>query len=194
MSEIDTIRWGDTQSVMIAAAALVVEGPPPVAVSKQMLNCKWERPVVWRLLVSLFAQIGPDDVGNVTFDVQVSVQIGLGGVNQLLPLTLVHFASPYASNIQFFDIPAEAMQIQFAVGNVVGAVLDPLADMVTVTAMAAPHAEPGAIAMMRNHLGAPTHVVSPDSQGLPRWIGTPHPEHEAGMPYGFDDGQLRYRP
>lgn len=194
MSDVDTIRWGDTQSVNIAAAAVSVEGAPSVALSKQMLNAKWERPVVWRLMLTLFAQVGVDDQSNITWDVQVFVQVGVGGVNQLVPLAFVHFASPYAPSIQFFDIPAEAMQVQFQVQNVVGVILDPHADIVTVTAMCAPHAEPGAIAQMRDvAVPDPGHTSQRDREGLPRWIGTPHPEHEPGMPQGFDDGELRYR-
>lgn len=192
MSDHDTLRWGDTQSLNLAAAALIVEGMPIVLTSKQMLNAKWERPVVWRLMLTVAVQVGADDTG-LTFDVLINVQVGVGGVNQLVPLVVIPFATPFNPSIQFFDIPAEAMQVQFQVGNLVGTVLDPTGDIVTVTAMCAPHAEPGAIAQMRSAMHAPTHVTSPDSEGLPRWMGTPHPDYEPDMPQGFDDGQLRYR-
>jgi hypothetical protein len=181
MSDHDTMRWGDTQSILLTAAASSVEGAIPIAVSKQMLNAKWERPVVWRLMVSIATQIGVDDAA-ITFDVLINLQVGVGQANQIVPLALVHFATPFASSIQFFDVPAEAMQLNFQIGNVAGGPIADPSDSVTVTAMCAPHAEPGSIAMMRNAMHAATHVESPDSQGLPRW-----------MPEGFDDGELRYR-
>jgi hypothetical protein len=190
MSDIDTMRWGDTQTLNLANAA----GESSFTPSKQMLNAKWERPVIWRLMLTVAYQVVPADVG-LTFTVNIFLQVGVGQASQQVPLASVNIVAANPSNViapLFFDIPAEAMQVQFFVGNFGN---QPNAgDSVTVTAMCAPHAEPGAVAQMRDTAVAdPNRASMRDRDGMPRWIGTPHPEHEAGMPQGFDDGELRYR-
>jgi hypothetical protein len=190
MSDIDTMRWGDTQTLNLAQGA----GESSFTPSKQMLNAKWERPVVWRLMLSVAYQVVPADAG-LTFSVQIFLQVGVGQASQQVPLATVNIVATSPATViapLFFDIPAEAMQVQFFVGDFGN---QPNAgDSVTVTAMCAPHAEPGAVAQMRDvSVPDPNKASQRDREGMPRWIGTPHPEHEAGMPQGFDDGELRYR-
>lgn len=176
MSDVDTMRWGDTQSLSLLAAS----GESANAFSKQMLQANWQRPVVWRVMLSISASIGADDAA-LTFDVQPILFIGVGQANAPVPLPPVHFATPFASSVQFFDIPAESIIMQFAILNLSNAAH---ADSsINVAAFVAPHAEPGAIVQMRDKMGAPRHWVDPpDLQGQPHW-----------MREGFDDGQLRYR-
>lgn len=190
MSDIDTMRWGDTQTLNLAQGA----GESSFTPSKQMLNAKWERPVVWRLLLSVVYQVDPADVG-LTFTVNIFLQIGVGQASQQVPIASVNIIATSPPTLiapLFFDIPAETMQVQFFVGNF-GNQPRPT-DSVTVTAMCAPHAEPGAVAQLRDvGVPDPNKASMRDREGMPRWIGTPHPDHEPGMPLGFDDGELRYR-
>jgi len=176
MSEVDTMRWGDTQSLLLTKAEAAGEGG--VATSSQMLNAVWQRPCVWRLMVTIDPSIEPGDAA-VTFDIAILLFVGIGQANQKVPLAVQHFATPFNPVTLFFDIPAEAMQLQFAVQSLSNAITDPNS-LVKVSAFAAPHSEPAGIVQIRDHMNR--DVRSPDRDGLPRW-----------MPAGFDDGEVRYR-
>ena len=172
MSDVDTMRWGDTQTLLLAHVA-AVEGQTQL-VSSQMLNAHWQRPCVWRLMLS----INPAISGNATTAVTVFLRVGCGQANQLVPITVFNAASGSGFEVLFFDIPAENIQVQFSLGPVGGLVA--LGDQVTVSAFAAPHSEPGGITQIRDSLK--TGIREPDQDGQPRW-----------MPPGFNDGELRYR-
>jgi hypothetical protein len=176
MSEVDTMRWGDTQFVSLISTAAAGEGG--VSRSNQMLNAHWQRPCVWRLLVSMAPQLVAGET--LTFDIVILLRIGVGQANQVVPLATFSFAPPYAPVIFRDDVPAENMQLQFAIQNLSGLPTN-LSDGVTVAAFTAPRAEPGGIVQIRDHMGQ--GVREPDRDGLPRW-----------MPRGFDDGEVKYRP
>ena len=120
MSQHDTMRWGDTQTLNLLAAAAYNGETGVFLASKQMLNAKWERPVVWRLMLSVSYNVVAADVG-VTFAVPIFLQIGVGQASQLVPLASVLVVATVPPTVippLFFDIPAEAMQCQFFVGPV----------------------------------------------------------------------------
>jgi hypothetical protein len=172
MSDVDTMRWGDTQSLKLSGAV------ETALQSSQMLNAHWQRPCVWRLMVSVAPTVGPDDQA-IVIGVVLSLRVGVGQANQLVPLPPITFpAGTYAAVTQFFDVPAENLQLQFQV-SVSGVIVDPN-DQVTVSAFIAPRAEPGGIVQIRDHMG--DGIREPDRDGLQRWPGA-----------GFDDGELRYR-
>jgi hypothetical protein len=174
MSEVDTMRWGDTQSVLLASAAGAENG---IITSSQMLNAHWQRPCVWRMMLSIAPEMAAGDV--LTFTVNILLRIGVGQANQLVPLATFAGAPPYAPVVQFFDIPAENLQLQFLVGAISNTPAPN--DRVVVSAFVAPRAEPGGIVQIRDRM--PQEIREPDRDGLPRW-----------MPRGFDDGELKYRP
>jgi hypothetical protein len=173
MSDVDTMRWGDTQVIKLASAVESVQ------TGSQMLNAHWQRPCVWRLLISVAPSVGIDDQG-ITIGVVPSLRIGVGQANQLVPLPPIVFApGAYAPVTQFFDVPAENLQLQFQV-TVTGVIVD-TSDNVTVSAFVAPRAEPGGIVQIRDGMG--DGIREPDRDGLARWPGR-----------GFEDGELTYRP
>jgi hypothetical protein len=177
VSSHDTLRWGDTQTLLLLPAVASSEATPG-ALSKQMLNAVWERPVVWRLMVSVNPKMAAASVE--TFTVFLILEVGVGAALQQVPLANILFGPPYPPQLLFFDIPAEAMMMQFRVLST--APTDPN-DSVTVTAMCAPHAEPGSLTQIRDAVGGQGKGVNqPDREGLERW-----------MPPGFNDGEVRYR-
>ena len=179
MSDFDTLRWGDSQQLSLLPAF----GETLIR-SKELLYAKWQRPVVWRLMLTVKADLTPADIAAaITFGVALELQLGVGGVNQVVPLAVVAFATPYAPSVQFFDVPAETIQV---LASVFGVSAQPSKNStVTVTAMTAPHAEPGGVVQIRDAVavhGDKERIQSADSEGMPRW-----------MPAGFDDGEVRYR-
>ena len=194
MSDIDTMRWGDTQTLVMTEQQTVEtdSGPSQVGLSSQMLNLKWQRPLTWRLMVSAVPTVSPGDNGVVSITVFVTMFVGVGQANQEVPLFTWDFSAgpppDYVGSTQFFDVPAEALQLRFTtVCN------PPAADdgtYVTVTAMGAPITEPRVTADVRellrklHDMALPSRSGDPtDGDGQPRW-----------MPPGFDDGVMRYRP
>jgi hypothetical protein len=173
MSDVDTMRWGDTQTLNFVAAG----GEGQEGLSSQMLNAHWQRPCIWRLMISIAPFMTEADSA-LTFDVNVFLFVGVGQANQRIRIGSVSFATPFAPVTQFFDIPAENMQLQFQIANLSN--LPHLESYVEVTAMAAPRAEPGGISQIRDNIGA--GIREPDRDGLARWPGR-----------GFEDGELRYR-
>jgi hypothetical protein len=182
MTDHDTFRWGDTETKSLLAFDKAA-GENGFSQSRQLLNAKWERPCVWRLMLTVAYNVVPGDAG-LTFNVNIFLQVGVGQASQLVPLASIAVVAtnpPTVIPALFFDVPAEAMQVQFFVGNF-GNSPDP-GDSITVTAMCAPHAEPGAIAQTRDTFVPDPHASTDrDREGMPHW-----------MPEGFDDGRLRYR-
>jgi hypothetical protein len=121
---------------------------------------------------------------NVTFVVNALLRVGVGQANQQVPLATFVFAPAagvYTGQTAFFDIPAQDMQVQFSVAVQGGGTPTvTTGDGFTVSAFAAPHAEPGGIMQIRD--GMAQAIREPDQDGQPRW-----------MPPGFNDGELRYR-
>jgi hypothetical protein len=186
VSDFDTMRWGDTQTLDLSTAVVNADLDASLIVSSQMMNAKWQRPITWRLMISVAPQVGALDEG-VVISVQVNLFVGVGQANQIVPLASLTFNPPYAGVTQFYDVPAETMQCQFEVITTPPAVT--LGTAVTVTAMAAPVTDPRGIVdvreLLREHLakGLPSRSSDPtDGDGQPRW-----------MPPGFDDGVMRYR-
>jgi hypothetical protein len=187
MSDIDTMRWGDTQSLPLVNAQVDPETGGAIIASSQMLNAKWQRPITWRLMVSVNPLIAAVDDAS-TLTVVVTLFVGVGQANQQVPLAVLSFGpGTYVGETQFFDVPAETMQLQFTVLADPGVVSD--GSVVVVTAMAAPVTDPRAIADVRellreiHSLALPSRHNDPtDGDNQPRW-----------MPPGFDDGVMRYR-
>lgn len=182
MTDIDTFRWGDTQTVLLLAAQEFGGETGTPLPSKQLMNAKWERPCIWRVMLSVQYNVAPVDVG-LTFTVTIFLQVGLGQASQQVPIAAVNVVATSPATViapLFFDIPAETMQCQFFVGNFGN---QPNAgDSVTVTAMCAPHTEPGSLAQMRDAAVPDRHAASQRDHGGMRW-----------MPEGFDDGVMRYQ-
>src|SRR5580693_9367395 len=176
MSDIDTMRWGDTQAIEFSAGINDPESGTQSATSSQMLNAKWQRPITWRLMVSVAPQVAGVDTASV-LTVTVGLFVGVGQANQVVPLDTFEFsATPplsFDGITRFYANPPVASD-----GTVV-----------TVTAMAAPVTDPRGIVDIRELLrelhamALPSRHSDPtDGDGQPRW-----------MPPGFDDGVMRYR-
>jgi len=179
MTDFDTFRWGDAQTIFAVKAT----GETTFVNSSQMLNARWQRPCVWRLMIAYNPQVQQSAL---TFTVSTLLKVGIGQAIEDILLANVAVATPFAPTTLFFDIPAETIIVQFSLFNVGGAV--PVNDGIRVVAMAAPHAEPGAVVQMRDALGAQAGGILPPDQrelserGISPW-----------MPPGFEDGELRYR-
>ena len=176
MSDVDTMRWGDSQTLLMSG---IGENSAPV--SGQLLNAHWQRPVVWRLMIAIQPVITPGDTS--VFVVNVLLRVGVGQANSQVPLATFVFApvaGVYTGQTAFFDVPAQDMQVQFRAGIQGGGVPMLPNDSFIVSAFAAPHAEPGGIAQIRDGMAAA--IREPDQDGQPRF-----------MPPGFNDGQVRYR-
>jgi hypothetical protein len=176
MSDVDTMRWGDSQTLLMSG---IGENAAPV--SGQLLNAHWQRPCVWRLMLAIQPNITAGDT--TVFVVNVLLRVGVGQANSLIPLATFVFAPTagvYTGQTTFFDVPAQDMQVQFSAGVQGGGTPMEPGDSITVSAFAAPHAEPAGISQIRDGIAA--GIREPDQDGQPRW-----------MPPGFNDGQLRYR-
>lgn len=192
MSDLDTMRWGDTVAIPLVQAQLVVGEGEGVYQTQQILNAVWQRPVVWRLLLSAKWLLAPEDVGS-SVTIAIYLRVGVGQANQEIPLTTIILTMETATGFiqpQFFDVPAEALQVAFqvvAVTSQTGNAFDPNS-ILTVTGFVAPHAEPGSLAQIRDNVklamgdDPKRGPQDPDRRDLPRW-----------MPPGFDDGEVRYR-
>lgn len=186
MTDRDTYRWGDTQNLKIVQAT----GENTSFQSKQLLYARWQRPCVWRLLLSYNPQFSQ---GALTYSIASQLELGIGQTSLTVPLNVVNIVSPFTPSVVFFDIPAEMISLQFILFNVGGAV--PVNDSILLSAAAAPHSEPGAIAQMRDHMGAPRHgIESPDQEGMGPWLGYNNGEWTEDGHYmgSFQDGEVRY--
>jgi|SRR5215472_11797878 len=181
MSDVDTLRWGDTDSVTfftVGSGTLVL-----VKDTKQLLHAHWERPLTWQLLVVITADLPVTEHG--TFIVTLHLTIGVGGgMKQVnIPITITPVAGAFAANITNIPIPAQDVQL-FATIDATGNTQETLPETWNLSAFIAPLTEPAGYTDTRNYIaGRPPHLdLDPDNASLPRW-----------MPPGFDDGEVRYR-
>lgn len=183
MTDVDTLRWGDTDSLTFFTTGS--GGNLSVKQTKQLVAAKWQRPLTWKLLVNIIPNLqGTGETSTFTPLLQLYVGVGQGMIQVAIPITLAPTAGVYLPVVQFFDIPAEAYQAAFTL-DVSGASQETKAETFTFSAFTAPFTEPRGYTdlrdMFRKVHGLPERN-EPDREGLPRW-----------MPEGFDDGQLKYR-
>jgi hypothetical protein len=177
MSEIDTLRWGDVQSIsglqkMVAETSIVLK-------TKQMISARWRWPLVWVLRVAFVPQFAADESG--TFTITVTVQLGTGGGLLEFPFFYTLAPQPDGSYRAITDaqlIPAQDCQVFVSVtsSTATGTSLDTL----LVGAWMAPETEPHAMTRMHDMLAA---------------ASTAPPHREARwMREGFQDDPLNYGP
>jgi hypothetical protein len=185
VSDFDTMRWGDTQTLLLKDAIANPEGTPFLQ-TKQMLNAGWQRPLLWKVMLSIVPSIDAVDAGvPITVDVFYSIFVGVGQANAQIPLGVQVFAGPpYDATVQFFDIPAERIQMQFLT-LVTPAVPANSTSSVSVSAFAAPFTEPRVLTDLRELMRHGRDIPDrdePDNAGQQRWMGP-----------DFNDGVMRYR-
>jgi hypothetical protein len=183
VSDFDTLRWGDTQTLSFATVgAAFPTGPQP---TKQLVHAHWRRPLTWKLLVNIQPSLPAVEAG--TFHLIMRLTVGCGGGMQTIPFDFVSapVAGVYAPVLQFFDIPAQDIQIVFDV-NLAPATDDTLPHSWLFGAFVAPFTEPSGsadtAALLTHAIGQSASRADPDSRDMSRWI-----------PPGFEDGELRYR-
>ena len=183
MTDIDTQRWGDSQVLQVTTTA----GENALAVSKQLLQAHWQRPLLWKVLTVIRPDIPAGE--NVTFIVTVTLNIGVGQASIQAPFTYTFapVGGVYAPQVIFQDIPAQDIQGQVSVAvSGGGSPTVPAGDAFYVALLAAPFTEPRAVTDMRDlflaSLPPRGDALADNSQGGMRW-----------MPPGFDDGEVRYR-
>lgn len=189
MSDFDTMRWGDTQTIQLVNASELTETGFSVYRTSQMLNAKWQRPLLWKLMLSVAPVIDAADAGaGLLLDVLVSLFVGVGQANAQIPLATFAFTNatipPYAGQVLFYDIPAEAIQVQFTAATSI-AIPSTSTSYISVSAFAAPFTEPRVLTDIRELTRRDRPIPDrdePDNSGGQRWMGP-----------GFNDGQMRYR-
>lgn len=184
MTDFDTLRWGETQTlnVVVTPGAEEISTPPPV----QMLHLHWQRPLLWKLMLSMTPQMLPGET--VTWVVSEEVIVGVGQATDIIPLGPFVFAPAagvYSPQVVFQEIPAQDIQLRFRLSIQGGGLPTNTANQAfRVSAFGAPFTEPGATAQLRDELARDQggKITDPDQRGQPRW-----------MPPGFHDGELRYQ-
>lgn len=176
MSDLDTMRWGDTQALTVPGGG--------VGMTKQLVQGHWQRPLVWKLLFVIIPQVAAGETGTFKAILNLTIGIGQGTGTIPIPITLAPTAGVYAPVIQSLDIPAQDVQVMFSV-DATAASVEGAADTFTFSAFIAPFTEPRVLADVRDmiqggHWAPPRE--DPDQRGMPHW-----------MPPGFEDGMLRYR-
>lgn len=188
MSDLDTIRWGDTQTLVFAPAAggspAGLFGPPQ---TKQLVHAHWSRPCTWKVLVYIAPTLPASEAGTFNAAAQITVGCGGGMVQFGRIYTFAPTAGVYTPQLDIFDVPAQDIQAQILLNGTTPATQDVDQESWLTAIMVAPITEPAGytdVADMLRKLAVdmPHNLRNPDSEGLPRW-----------MPEGFEDGELRYR-
>lgn len=184
MSDIDTLRWGDTQTLTFNPGAAALVGVPQ---TKQLVHAHWQRPCTWKVLVWIAPTLPPGEAG--TFNAALEITIGCGGGMVTFDrfYTFAPAAGVYSPQLDIFDVPAQDIQARILINGITGATDDTRQHSWLTACMVAPITEPAGytdVADMLRKLAQnmPANLRDPDSEGLPRW-----------MPEGFEDGQLKYR-
>lgn len=189
MSEVDTLRWGDVQTLAFQPAPGGAGGFTGVTSSKQLVHAHWQRPCTWKVLVSIHPQLPATELG--TFKVTVQFVIGCGGgfISFDRVYTFAPTAGVYTQQLDIFDVPAQDIQASVTNIDLSGATQDALAESWLAGIFVAPITEPAGYTDLRDIVRAVTEHFrdrqgyrEPDHEGQPRW-----------MPPGFDDGEVRYR-
>jgi len=171
MSDLDTIRWGDTQAIPIPATGL---GSVPLFRTKQLVAARWRRPLAWVAHVSID---GSSLLSSETATIPILARftIGVGGAAIQMVKTY-NFAPPYAAIFDSFQIAAQDIQ-----ADIVQLSFTPIAttqEALQVGIVVAPVQEPFAMSAILDRM-----VDAPPG---PRWM-----EGNPALP--FDDGQLHYQ-
>jgi hypothetical protein len=186
MSELDTVRWGDQQTLLFTPNLAGPAALIGVTATKQLVNAHWRRPCTWKLLVSI--QPFMPSIEASTFHPQMNLFVGCGGANVTIPVafTVAPAAGVYSPILQFFDLPAQDIQVNFQV-SMAGASDDTFPHSWLFAALAAPFTEPDGYTMTSEYIkqlipSLDSRAVDPANRQLPHW-----------MPPGYEDGELRYR-
>lgn len=151
MTDFDTMRWGDAQSVSLQTALDTAGTAAGYFEVQQTANAKWTRPCIWRVMLALETLTDADGVG-VTFDVQPYIRVGVGQANVRIPLDVISVTLAQPDTLLpgiFLDVPAESLQVAFRLQNFANG--ENLGQStILVAAICAPHAEPGNIAQIRD--------------------------------------------
>ena len=106
MSDLDTLRWGDTQELLFTPNSDATVAAP----SKQMVAAHWRRPLGWVVNVVINPQLNSDETADVILDVTLTQ--GSGGAiisgHKRYTMTL---AGGYAPVLDSFQIAAQDIQV-----------------------------------------------------------------------------------
>jgi hypothetical protein len=171
MSDLDTLRWGDTQAIPIPATGL---GSVPLYRTKQLVAAKWRRPLAWVAHVSIDGS-SLLSTETATITILARFTIGVGGAAIQMVKTYV-FAPPYTAVFDSFQLAAQDVQADVVMQSFTPTAATPEALQVGI--VVAPLQEPFAMSAILDHLT--------DAPLGPRWM-----EGNPALP--FDDGQLHYQ-
>lgn len=186
MTDFDTLRWGDKDSLSFFVANNPASNTP-IQNTKQLVHAYWRRPLTWKLLVYIAPMLPASETG--TFLVTANVTIGIGqSISDTMPfaVSIAPVAGLYAPSVTVFDIPAQDIQVNMTV-NASGATQESESEYWSLSAFAAPFTEPYGYTVVGDFMMGPEGTqhqprVTPDQIQAPRW-----------MPPGFVDGHTRYR-
>jgi|SRR5580692_1095485 hypothetical protein len=193
MSAHDTLRWGDSATILNLTSLNneSISSAPTVLVSKQLVAAHWKWPLVW---VAQFVVLPNLKGETVTFNIALSLQVGVGQAMATL-VRNYQLAPPYNTLTQGialtpnpgdlsdqWSIPAQDIQAQVQVTTEGNTPLsgDP-GETLTVSMFVAPMTEPHAGFHMYER------VVEHKNPDEVRWLGE-------GLPHQpFTPERLKYR-
>lgn len=174
MSDLDTLRWGDTQTLAFDPG---VADPKGMA-TRQMVSAKWRRPLGWVCNVVIAPQFNAE-TGTFVFQARITQGIGGGLVTSVKTYTLAPVGGVYDPIFDSFELAAQDIQIDVALVRTAAAVGGP--ESVQIGVFVAPITEPHAM----------TAILDQTDGGLPpphrRWM------HDSPSP-GFEPAPLGYQP
>jgi len=175
----DTLRWGETQTLVVPVGfngdvSPVPEGTTPPLVTKQMLAAHWRWPLSWVVTLIMQPAFNADETN--TFYVQWQFTVGVG--QAICTFYYLYTFAPTgglytAQNVQLFT-PAQDLQVNAALACPSGAVSSK-PESFNLAAFSAPVTEPHAM----------THLLD-KARGHAE-------EHVPWMPPGFNETDMGYR-
>jgi len=178
MSEHDTIRWGDTQNLVVPvgfSGSFGGEGGALPLVTKQMVSTRWRWPLTWTVLIVLQPAFNADETA--TFQVQALFTVGCGSAVVTYPkvYTFAPTGGVYTLQTDQLFLPAKDLQIIAAFGTS-GAAASAKSESMLVGILAAPNSsEPHAATELLEHVTKEHH---PEQGTHPQWMqGAFVPEH-----------------
>lgn len=165
-SSLDTLRWGDIETVSVPAA-----GETLFSQTKQLVQAHWRWPLAWAVQVSLVLDFGAVITETTTFFLDVEFTVGSGQAKMTYTETFSSTAAAGYPDIAVSrTIPAQDLQIRATV-RTAGAVTQ--VAQANIGCMVAPVTEPHAMTEV-------LRVVEGQAAGQVEWMRegfTPQPLH-----------------
>lgn len=149
-SSLDTLRWGDVESIAVPAA-----GETLAQFTKQLVQAHWRWPLTWQLQLSFHAELGTNvtETADFLFDVEFTVGAGQAKMTYVETFTMTN-ASGYADVAVSRALPAQDLQLRVFARSSKAVVQ---AAQLIIGAMVAPITEPHVMIEMLDNLEGQRH-------------------------------------